>query len=55
MKIDQQKVENWLRYFNLEIRGNLVEKREEFPLHASGHLNGDGIQEFLQVNLSRKG
>ncbi|WP_273333268.1 hypothetical protein [Dictyoglomus turgidum] len=55
MKIDQQKVENWLRYFNLEIRRNLVEKREESPLHASGHLNGDGIQEFLQVNLSRKG
>ncbi len=47
MKIDQQKIENWLKYFNLEIRGNLVEKREESPLHASGHIHGDGLSELI--------
>lgn len=48
MKIDQQKIENWLRYFNLEIKGNLVEKREESPLHASGHIHKDGIIKLIE-------
>ncbi len=49
MRIDQQKIENWLRYFNLEIRGNLVEKREESPLHASGHISDEGITEIIDL------
>ncbi|MCS7201468.1 MAG: exonuclease [Dictyoglomus sp.] len=48
MRIDQQKIENWLKYFNLEIRGNLVEKREESPLHASGHIHEEGIIEIIE-------
>lgn len=47
MRIDQQKIENWLRYFNLEIRGNLLEKREESPFHASGHISEEGIIEII--------
>lgn len=47
MKIDQQKIENWLKYFHIEIRGNLVEKREESPFHASGHIHKDGLYELI--------
>jgi ribonuclease J len=47
MKIDQKKIENWLNYFHIEIRGNLVEKREESPFHASGHIHGDGIIKLI--------
>lgn len=46
-KIDHQKIENWLKYFNFEIRGNLGERQEESPLHSSGHIDEEGIREII--------
>lgn len=47
MKIDQERIKNWLKHFNIEIREKLPEIREEYPLHASGHIHKEGLCELI--------
>ena len=46
LKIDHQRLRNWLEHFGVEIHG--LGEREDGPLHASGHASGAELIDIMR-------
>ena len=47
--IDHRRLRNWLEYFGLKIVGGLPGSDLEGPFHASGHIDGAGMEWLIET------
>ena len=46
MHMDQQRLRNWLKHFEVEIHG--LDENLDGPLHASGHASGNELLDIIR-------
>jgi ribonuclease J len=49
MMIDHTRMRSWIDFFGMELYGALGAERERFGFHASGHIHGPGLVEFVET------
>jgi len=48
MLVDQERIRNWINFFNFKLYGNLGKDRESSGFHASGHVHRKGLEELIE-------